>query len=189
MRYKDQTKIFPAVIDTGSSFIAVPPDEYTNLLEKWKSSVKGINCDVDPTFCQIRKPCSQVAKELQPVSFRIENTLFVLKPMAYLHQGVGICQFAIAKNPLDNLNNGNFLFGSLFLKHFYTIYDFENEFISLGVNIHSKDLVSMKQINGALNKYNISSMGLASQDNEKVQTIKAVDNATLQSILQNQPTN
>jgi len=44
---------------------------------------------------------------------------------------------------LDKLNNGNFLFGGLFLKHFYSIYDYDNELISLGVNIHSKDLVSI----------------------------------------------
>lgn len=28
LHYKEQTKTYPAVIDTGSSFIAVPPDEY-----------------------------------------------------------------------------------------------------------------------------------------------------------------
>jgi len=27
----EQTKTFPAVLDTGSSFIAVPPDEYMQL--------------------------------------------------------------------------------------------------------------------------------------------------------------
>jgi hypothetical protein len=29
------------------------------------------------------------------------------------------------------------------LKHFYSIFDFEQELISLGVNTHSKDLVKM----------------------------------------------
>jgi hypothetical protein len=84
-----------------------------------------------------------------------------MKPMAYLHQGNGICQFAIAKNPLDNFNNGQFLFGSLFLKHFYSIYDYDQEYISLGVNEHSKNLVSMKQWNGEENELKIKAdMGL-----------------------------
>jgi len=64
-------------------------------------------------------------------------------PEAYLHQGEGICQFAIAQNPLDSRNNGNFIFGGLFLKHFYSIYDFDQELISLGVNTHSVDIVQM----------------------------------------------
>lgn len=66
--------------------------------------------------------------------------------MGYLHQGEGICQFAIAQNPLDIHNNGNFLFGGLFLKHFYSVYDYDRELISLGVNRHSKDLVQMRQL-------------------------------------------
>jgi hypothetical protein len=31
----------------------------------------------------------------------------------------------------------------LFLKHFYSIYDYDQEMISLGVNTHSEDIVSM----------------------------------------------
>jgi len=31
----------------------------------------------------------------------------------------------------------------LFLKHFYSIYDYDQEMISLGVNTHSADQVSM----------------------------------------------
>ena len=81
---------------------------------------------------------------MKPVAFKIEDTLFEMKPLGYLHQGEGICQFAIAQNPLDRHNNGNFLFGGLFLKHFYSVYDFDKELISLGVNRHSKDLVEMK---------------------------------------------
>ena len=80
------------------------------------------------------------------MSFQIEDTVFDILPQGYLHQGDGICQFAIAQNPLDRHNNGNFLFGGLFLKHFYSVYDFDRELISLGVNRHSKDLVAMRQL-------------------------------------------
>lgn len=85
----------------------------------------------------MHKPCPEVEKQVKPVGFQIGETIFELTPKAYLHQGQDICQFAIAKNPLDNLNNGNFLFGDLFLKHFYSIYDYDQELISLGVNTHS----------------------------------------------------
>lgn len=178
LSFSGQTRTYPAIIDTGSSFIAVPPEEYLNLREKWRDAVPSLNCDVDPTFCQSRKSCKALAKKLEPVQFRIENTLFELKPMAYLHQGQGICQFAIAKNPLDNFNNGQFLFGSLFLKHFYTIYDFDQEYISLGVNVHSQHLVSMKQFGGFPNELKFSSknpektvfQNASLQENEKKAT-------------------
>lgn len=142
--YKGQTKTYPAVIDTGSSFIAVPPEEYNTLQEKWKMQVSDLDCKHDATFCQSGSKCQTIANDLSPVSFNIGDTIFELSPMAYLHQGE-VCQFAIASNPLDSMNNGNFLFGGLFLKHFYSIYDYENELISLGVNSHSKHLVRMHQ--------------------------------------------
>jgi len=51
LQYNGQTKSYPAVIDTGSSFIAVPPEEYTSLLEKWKGAVSDLDCKSDETFC------------------------------------------------------------------------------------------------------------------------------------------
>jgi len=141
-----ETKRRTAVIDTGSSFVAVPPAEYKALQEKWTAEVDDLDCKSDPTFCSSRLSCESVAKKVKSVTFRIEDTMFELKPMGFLHQGDGICQFAIAQNPLDRHNNGNFLFGGLFLKHFYSVYDFDKELISLGVNTHSKEMVSMHQL-------------------------------------------
>jgi len=135
-------KSYPAVIDTGSSFIAVPPEFYGGLKEQWKKSLSGVDCKTDDTFCQYVGKCTDIAEHLGNVAFNIDDTIFELTPYAYLHQGE-VCQFAIAENPLDSFNNNNFLFGGLFLKHFYTIYDYDNEFISLGINVHSKHLVEM----------------------------------------------
>lgn len=66
-----------------------------------------------------------------------------MKPTEFLFQAPDMCQFAIAENKLDKFNNKNFIFGQLFLKHFYTVYNYENEQISLGVNVNSKDVVKM----------------------------------------------
>ena len=110
--------------------------------------VKDLDCKSDATFCQSARKCSELSKVVGPVSFNIGDTVFEMSAEAYLHQGE-VCQFAIAENPLDTKNNGNFLFGGLFLKHFYSIYDYENELISLGVNVHSKDAVRMYSAGGA----------------------------------------
>jgi hypothetical protein len=84
------------VIDTGSSFVAVPPAEYKSLQEKWAAQVEDLDCKSDPTFCSSRLSCESVAKKVKSVSFRIEDTMFEMKPLGFLHQGDGICQFAIA---------------------------------------------------------------------------------------------
>jgi hypothetical protein len=36
-----------------------------------------------------------------------------------------------------------FLIGDAFLRHFYSVYDFDRDQVSLGINVHSKDKVSM----------------------------------------------
>jgi hypothetical protein len=36
-----------------------------------------------------------------------------------------------------------YLIGGLFLKHFYSVYDFDSDTLSLGVNTHSEGKVSM----------------------------------------------
>ena len=71
------------------------------------------------------------------------DSVFEISATQYLFQAEGKCQFAIAENKLDKFNNGNFIFGQLFLKHFYTVYNYENEQISLGINKNSEKLVRM----------------------------------------------
>jgi len=41
-----------------------------------------------------------------------------------------------------------FLIGDAFLRHFYSVYDFDRDQVSLGINIHSKDKVSMYKPGG-----------------------------------------
>jgi hypothetical protein len=45
--YSGQTKTYPAVIDTGSSFLAVPPEEYNTLRDKWKNDIQNLDCQTD----------------------------------------------------------------------------------------------------------------------------------------------
>mmetsp|Transcript_41860 Transcript_41860/g.64047 ORF Transcript_41860/g.64047 Transcript_41860/m.64047 type:complete len:211 (-) Transcript_41860:412-1044(-) len=42
---------YPAVIDTGSTLIAVPPPLFQSLAAKWKETVKDLDCKSDPNFC------------------------------------------------------------------------------------------------------------------------------------------
>ena len=139
---------FPAVIDTGSTIISVPSQLFTSLQQKWSESVKDLDCKTDANFCQSLSSCDEVGQELKPVGFLIAGggqaggeTIFSINPSEYLFQAEGKCQFAITENKLDKFNNKNFIFGQAFLKHFYTVYNFENEQISLGINTKSQGKV------------------------------------------------
>jgi hypothetical protein len=82
------------------------------------------NLDCKDTFCQTSNSCDEIASKLKPVSFQIDEVVFDMSPKAYLHQGE-VCQFAIAENPLDKANGRAYIFGDLFLKHFYAIFDYD----------------------------------------------------------------
>lgn len=49
----------------------------------------------------------------------------------------------IHKCRLPGKNKNLFLIGDAFLKHFYSVYDFDKDTMSLGINMHSKGKVSM----------------------------------------------
>lgn len=55
----------------------------------------------------------------------------------------GKCYFVIHKCRLPGKNKNLFLIGDAFLRHFYSVYDFDRDQVSLGVNIHSNGKVSM----------------------------------------------
>jgi len=54
----------------------------------------------------------------------------------------------IHKCRLPGKNKNLFLIGDAFLKHFYSVYDFDRDTVSLGVNMHSKDKVTMYKPGG-----------------------------------------
>jgi len=49
----------------------------------------------------------------------------------------------VHKCRLPGKNKNLFLIGDAFLKHFYSVYDFDKDTLSLGVNMHSNEKVSM----------------------------------------------
>lgn len=62
MKPADSKSAYPAVIDTGSSFLAVPPDQFSGLKQKWARDAKDLDCKSDQTFCQSPQSCDALAK-------------------------------------------------------------------------------------------------------------------------------
>jgi hypothetical protein len=74
----------------------------------------------------------------------MSDYVFEINPEQYLYKSdEGKCYFVIHKCRLPGKNKNLFLIGDAFLRHFYSVYDFDKDQISLGVNIHSKGKVSM----------------------------------------------
>ena len=46
-----QQGTYPAVIDTGSTVIAVPGALFSSLEGKWRETVKDLDCKTDASFC------------------------------------------------------------------------------------------------------------------------------------------
>jgi hypothetical protein len=74
----------------------------------------------------------------------MSDYVFEINPEQYLYKSSHEkCYFVIHKCRLPGKNKNLFLIGDAFLKHFYSVYDFDRDTVSLGVNMHSKDKVTM----------------------------------------------
>ena len=71
--------------------------------------------------------------------------------MGYLIDGqdfnvtyVGICIFGISSLPsMAGLPSNMILLGDVFLRNYYSVYDWENESVHLAINIHATDHVNI----------------------------------------------
>ena len=74
----------------------------------------------------------------------MSDYVFEINPEQYLYKSSHKkCYFVVHKCRLPGKNKNLFLIGDAFLKHFYSVYDFDRDTLSLGINMHSKDKVSM----------------------------------------------
>ena len=74
----------------------------------------------------------------------MSDYVFEINPEQYLYKSSHQkCYFVIHKCRLPGKNKNLFLIGDAFLKHFYSVYDFDRDTVSLGINMHSKGKVSM----------------------------------------------
>jgi len=74
----------------------------------------------------------------------MSDFVFELSPETYLYSASPYkCFIVLHKCKLPGKNANLFLIGDAFLRHFYSVYDFDSDQISLGVNIHSDGKVKM----------------------------------------------
>jgi len=74
----------------------------------------------------------------------MSDYVFEINPQQYLYNSShNKCYFVIHKCRLPGKNKNLFLIGDAFLKHFYSVYDFDQDTVSLGINSHSMGKVTM----------------------------------------------
>ena len=83
--------------------------------------------------------------KIKPIGFQFSDYVFEIGAEEYLFKArKNTCFLAIHKTDLGGSDSGNmYLVGGLFLQHFYSVYDFDKDEISLGINTHSEGKVNM----------------------------------------------
>lgn len=144
MQKPGEDTAYPAIIDTGSSQLSIPPDVFEKIRVEWNKALPNLDCESDATFCHVPQSCDSIAQKIKPVGFQMSDYVFEINPEQYLYKANdNKCFFVIHKCRLPGKNKDLFLIGDAFLRHFYSVYDFDMDQISLGVNVHSQGQVSM----------------------------------------------
>lgn len=138
---------YPAIIDTGSTRLSIPPDQFMKVQKAWKEAVPQIKCSEGGAYCQVNDHCNTFKDKLKPIGLQMSDYVFEINPDQYLLESTSKkhkkCYFIIKKCRLPGKNKNLFLVGDTFLKHFYSVYDFDKDTVSLGINQHSQGKVSM----------------------------------------------
>ena len=66
--------------------------------------------------------------------------MYEIPPSQYVFESnPNKCFLKIHKNNLPDQNENLFLMGDLFLKHFYSVFDFDHDMIGLGINVNLQE--------------------------------------------------
>lgn len=127
------TKI--ALIDTGNSSIQIPDSEFQNLKKVMMTQEDTLReKDLGKERSRLITPmrCEDIEGRLSEFDFHIQNTKITIHPRGYLFTSDdGHCHVGIESIP-DELNQ--FRLGTIFLRNFYTVFDYQYNLLMLGLN-------------------------------------------------------
>jgi hypothetical protein len=69
MQKPGEDTAYPAIIDTGSSQLSIPPDVFDRIQAQWAKDLPDLDCSSDSTFCQVPRNCAAVQGLIQSVGF------------------------------------------------------------------------------------------------------------------------
>ena len=128
---------YPAIPDTGTSVVCIPKSVFAGLQAEWAKDIPDLDCATDAENCRVPRACSEVMKQVKTVGFQMNDFVFSMPPEAWLTDDSYGCQLDLGVNNMPGKFGEVYLLGDTFLRHFYSTYDFDNDEVGLGVDIHA----------------------------------------------------
>jgi hypothetical protein len=60
---------YPAIIDTGSSQISIPPQVYAKLVSEWEKTFPDMTCTKERGYCSVPGTCKNIENKVKNVGF------------------------------------------------------------------------------------------------------------------------
>ena len=83
---------------------------------------------------------------LSPIGLQMNDYLFEMSPETYLVEAApGWCMVMIEGNFMPAPYDQMYIAGDTFLAHFYSMYNFDENTISIGINTHSEGMAYISE--------------------------------------------
>lgn len=141
------------VIDTGTSMMAMPHKYYQRLVQAWSKQIDNpVLLDCSMGLCIGGLSCEHIAPKLSNLTIKINDHFFDIMPQGFLINATDLgvepefenkCIFGVIPLPEIVGDSLMFLLGDVFLRNFYSVFDYDNQLVYLAVNKHSEEYVSI----------------------------------------------
>ncbi|CDW76633.1 eukaryotic aspartyl protease family protein [Stylonychia lemnae] len=127
-----------SILDSAQPYIIMPNKTFQVFLGMIKKIDENVKC-LDE-ICKIHRPCESFAKRLDPIRLQLDDfNMFGIPAQEYLIQdreNSSQCILGLTTNQYVTQQN-TFILGHVFMRLFYTVLDFENNKIGLGLHLNS----------------------------------------------------
>ena len=131
-----------ALIDSGNVSIQLPQYVWENVLismqhESMNDNYRVSVADAPSGLKEIRIEnynCKDILHKLKPIYFKLESTEIKIYPKGYTYQidpNQGYCQVGLQGIPGES---NEYRLGTIFLRNFYTSFDYDKDQIAIGIN-------------------------------------------------------
>ena len=160
-------KTILAIIDSGTTLIMLPQTYYELAMNTLSTQLKN-DTSVDMLCKRIKTTnqldmcyfnntdCKTISPKLKSWKWYFGKFVFELESKAILKDGSDkehnckVCTIHMRGDKRDPKDEQRFLMGNVFLKNFYSVYDYDSQSVRLGVNIHSKDFAKIYEYDSEL---------------------------------------
>jgi hypothetical protein len=151
-QYGSKTSLFSSknpyttIVDSGTTLIIMPPDDFALLYAKFKKELGSDTLICAYGICMAYESCSSISSKLLPLYFAFDDEIqFSVPPSEYLLDGsdfIGMQNTCIVGIMGMEFKTNFYILGDIFLKNYYSVYNFEDNSVGLGLSISSTAAIS-----------------------------------------------